>query len=115
MNVNGNICSLLEWYFEFLSNYEKLYAKKFDSNYLDYKDINQKEKTDFSNKNFNKLRIHEQLPKLGLNKTQMDFDAISLYTSAMWDNDSVYRKRESGYTLKHHKDDVFLNNFDNQT
>ena len=33
LNVNGNICHLLEKYFEFLN--EKQYAKEFDSNYED--------------------------------------------------------------------------------
>ena len=35
LNVNGIICDLLEKYFEFLSKYEKLYAKEFDPKYED--------------------------------------------------------------------------------
>ena len=42
--VNGNVCDILEKYFEFLNKYEKQYAKEFDSNYDDYRDIDQKEK-----------------------------------------------------------------------
>ena len=30
LNVNGNICNLLEKYFKFLNKYEKQYAKEFD-------------------------------------------------------------------------------------
>ena len=44
-----------------------------------------KKKTDFSNKNFNMLPIHKELSKINSDKTQMDFDATSLYPSAMWD------------------------------
>ena len=40
------------------------------------------------------LPIHEQLLELGLNNTQMVFDATSLYLSAMWDNKSVYPKKK---------------------
>ena len=35
LNVNGNICEILEKYFEFLNKYEKQYAKEFDSKYDD--------------------------------------------------------------------------------
>ena len=31
LNVNGNICDILEKYFEFLNKYEKQYAKEFDA------------------------------------------------------------------------------------
>ena len=44
LNVNGNICDLLEKHFKFLNKYEKQFAKEFDSNYNDYRDIDQKEK-----------------------------------------------------------------------
>ena len=33
----------------------------------------------------------------------MVFDATTSYPSAMWDNDSVHPKIESGYTIRHHK------------
>ena len=44
LNVNVNICGILEKYFEILNKYEIQYAKKFDSKYDDYRDIDQKEK-----------------------------------------------------------------------
>ena len=44
LNVNGNICDLLEKNFEFLKKYEKIYAKEFESKNEVYRDINQKEK-----------------------------------------------------------------------
>ena len=44
LNVNSNIGDFLEKYFELLNKYEKLYAKEFDSDYEEYRDIIQKEK-----------------------------------------------------------------------
>ena len=44
-NVIGNVCEILEKCFEFLNKYEKPNAKEFDSNYDDYRDIDQKGKT----------------------------------------------------------------------
>ena len=43
LNVNGNICELLEKYFNFVNKYENQYAKEFDSKYDELRDIDQKE------------------------------------------------------------------------
>ena len=45
----------------------------------------------------------------------MDFDATSLYPSAMYDEKSVYPKIETGFAFKPHLNDVFVNDFNNQT
>ena len=115
LKVNGNDFENLEKYFEFLIKYEKQYAEEFNSKYDDYRFINEKEKTDFINKKLNMLPIHKELSKLDSNKTQMDFDATSLYPSAMWDENSVYPKIEIGFAFKPHMNDVYVEAFNNQT
>ena len=85
LDNNGNICELLEKYFKFLNKPEQQYAEEFDPKYGDYRDIDQQEKTDFISKKHNVLTIHKELSKLDSNKTQMDYDATSLYPSAMYD------------------------------
>ena len=115
LNVNGNICDILEKYFEFLNEHEKQDAKEFDSKYDDYKDIDQEEKTDYINKGLNMLPIHKELSKLDSNKTQMDYDATSLYPSAMWDEKSVFPKTETGLAYKPHMNDVYVEAFNNRT
>ena len=115
LNVNGNICEILEKYFKFLNENQQLYAKEFDTKYDDYRDIKEKEKTDFFNKKLNMLPIHKELSKLDSNKTQMDFDATSLYPSAMWDDKSVYPKIETGFAFKPHMNDVYVEAFNNQS
>ena len=94
-----------------MNEYEKLYSKEFDLKYEEYRFINQIEKTDFLNNKLNITAIHEQLSKLDLKNTQMDFDATSLYPSVMCDKDIVYLKIESGYTFTLHMNDVFVHNF----
>ena len=91
LNVIGNICEILEKYFDFLNKFEKKNAEKFDSKYDDYRDIDQKEKTDFFNKKLNMLSIHKELSKIYSNNTQMDYDATSLSPSAMWDRPMCHR------------------------
>ena len=109
-NVNGNICDLLENY-DFLKKYEKQNAKEFDSKF----DNNHEEKTEYVNNELNMLPIHEELSKIDLFKSRMDFDATSSFPSAMWDEKSVYPKIEIGYAFTLHMNDVFVNEFNNQT
>ena len=64
LNVNGNVCDILEKFFEILNKYEKQHAKKIDSKYDDFRDIDQKEKTEYLNKKLNMSPIHKELSKL---------------------------------------------------
>ena len=45
----------------------------------------------------------------------MDFDASSLYPSAMWDKNSVYTKIETRIPFKPHKNNVYVEAFNSQT
>ena len=65
-------------------------------------------------KKANMLTSHDQLSKLDLNITQMDFDATSLHPSAMWDKSSVIQKIKTGYRFKPHMNDIFVNDFNNK-
>ena len=114
LSVNGNICEILEKYFNFLNKYEKQYAKEFDSKYDDYRNIDQKEQK-YVNRKLNMLPTHKELSKLDSNKTQMDLDATSLYPSAMWDENSVYPKIETGFAFKPDMNDVYVEAFNNQS
>ena len=69
----------------------------------------------YFNDKVNKLRIHEKIQKLNLDNVMMDFDATSLYLSAMWDENSVYPKIENGFAFKPQMNDVYLIAFNNQT
>ena len=55
------------------------------------------------------------MSKLDSNKTQMDYDANSLYSSSTWDHNSVYPNTESGSCFKPDMDDVYVEAFKNQT
>ena len=61
------------------------------------------------------LPIHKDLSKLDSNKTQMGYDGISLYPSAIWDENSVYPKIETGFAFKPNMNDVYVDAFNNQT
>ena len=114
LNLKGNICDLQENFFKFLNKYEKQYAKEFDIKYDDYRDIDQEEKTDFIKK-INILPSHKQLSKLDSNNTQKDYDATSLYPSAMWDGKFVYPGIETGFAFKPDMNDNYVETFNNQS
>ena len=55
------------------------------------------------------------MSKLYSSKTQLDYDAASLYPSARWDKKSVYSKIETGFAFKPNMNDVYVEAFGNQT
>ena len=67
------------------------------------------------NEELNKLPIHKKLQKLNLNDVMMDFDATLLHPSAMWGQNSVYPKIETGFAFEPHMNNVYVEAFTNQT
>ena len=89
LGVDGNICDNLDKNFEYSNRHRKILENEYDSQFKYYRDIDQKERNKYINNQLSKLPLHEQLQKLNLNDDMMDFDATSLYLSAMWDQNSV--------------------------
>ena len=117
INVNGNdnVCEIINKYFEYTNEERKILEDEYDSQFNDYRDNDEEERTEHINKELNKLPIHKKLQKLNLNDVMMDFDATSLYPSAMWDENSVYPKIETGFVFKPHMNIVYVEAFNNQT
>ena len=85
-----------EKYFEYTNQHRKLIENEYDSQFGDYRDINQEERTNYINNKLSKFTIHKKLQKLNLNDdVMMKYDATSLYPSDMWDEISVYPKIET--------------------
>ena len=116
-NVNGNenVCEIIDNYFEYTNQQRKIGEDEYDSKFKDFRDIDEEGRTRHSNKELNKLLIHKKLQKLNQNDVMMDYDATSLYPSAMWDENSVYPKIESGFAFKPHMNNVYIEAFNNQT
>ena len=117
LNVNGNdnVCEIIDKYFEYTNEQGKIIEDEYDSKFKDYRDFDVEERTEHINKELNKLSIHKKLQKLDHNHGMMDFDATSLYPSAMWDENSVYPKKESGFAFKPHMNKTYVEAFNNQT
>ena len=89
LNIQGNKCEVMEKYFEYTYKHRKIIENEYDSQFDDYRDINQEGRTNYINKKLSKLTKHEKLKKLSLNDFMIDFDAASLYPSTMSGDNSV--------------------------
>ena len=65
--------------------FEKEYKDQFD----DYRDENVEEKEKYINEKLGNLRLHKLIQRIELIHLLWDFDAVSLYPSAMWDEKSI--------------------------
>ena len=55
------------------------------------------------------------MSKLDSNKTHKDFDATSFYPSAIWDENAVYPKIETGFAFEPHMNETYVEAFSNET
>ena len=115
VNDNDNVCEIIDKYFEYTNKQRKILEDEFDSKFRDYRDIDVEERTEHINKELNKLPKHKKLQKLNHDVVMMDFDATSLYPSAMWVEKSVYPKIETGFAFKPHMNKTYVDAFNNQT
>ena len=75
LNVQCKLCEVIEKYFEYTNKHRKLLENVYDSQFDDYRGVNQEERAKYINNKLNKLPIHEKLQKLNLNDVMADFDA----------------------------------------
>ena len=83
LDINSNVCEILDEYFEYTNKQIKIKEDEYDSQFNDYRDNDEEERTEHINKELNKLPIHKKLQKLNLNDVMIDFDATSLYAGAL--------------------------------
>ena len=106
LDVNVSICEFLNKYFEYTSNPRKTLEDEYESQFEDNRDIKQNEKSKHFNDKLSKLPMHEKLLKLNLDNVVVDFDASSLYPSALWGENLLYPKIETGIAFKPHMNNV---------
>ena len=114
VNDNDNVCEIIGKYFEYTNEQRKIIEDEYASKFKDYRDIDDEKRTEHINKELTKLPIHKKLQKLNHNDVMMAFDATSLYPSALWDENSVYPKIETGFAFKPHMNNVYVEAFNNQ-
>ena len=113
--VIGSVYNTIEAYMEYKNKYFKIFKKEYEDQFTDYRDENIDEKEKYINEKLSALPIHKLIKQIKLVELLWDFDATSLYPSAMWDEKSIYPKIESGYSFTRDMNKNLVHRFNNQT
>ena len=95
--VKGNDYDFIEAYMEYKNNHFIIFKKEYEDQFNDCRNENVEGKGKYINEKLSNLRIHKIIERIELIHLLWDFDAVSLYPSAMWDPKSIYPKIETGY------------------
>ena len=110
-----NIYEIIEKYLKYKKKYYEIYEKEYESQFNDYRDENEDDKEKYINKKLGDLKIHKLLKQINLIDLLWDYDATSLYPSAMWDENSIYPRIETGYAFTRDMNKYLVHKFNNQT
>ena len=97
LGVKGNIYDIIEEYSRYKKKHYEIFEKEYESQFNDYRDENEEDKENYIDKKLGDLRLHKLLKQIELIHLLWDFDAVSLYPSALWDEKSIYPRIETGY------------------
>ena len=112
---NGNIYDIIEEYLRYKKKYYDIYEKENENHFNDYRLENKEEKEKYINEKLGCLKIHKLIKQIELVHLLWDFDANSLYPSAMWDEKSIYPRIETGYAYTRDMNNELVEKFNNQT
>ena len=115
VDIIGNICETSDKYLEYENKHKKIPETEYHSQFKDYRDTNEDEKAKYGHKKLSKFTKPNKLKNLDPNNVMMDFDATSLYTSAMYNENSLYPKIENGFFFKSYMNDGFVKVFNLQS
>ena len=112
--VKGTVYNTIEAYMEYKNKYFKIFEKEYENPFNDYRDENIDEKEKYINEKLSQLPIHQLIKQIKLEELLWDYDATSLYPSAMWDEKSVYPRIETGYSFTRDMNKILVHRFNNQ-
>ena len=111
LNVKGNIYDIIEAYLEYKNKNLKIYENEYESKFNDYRDQDVEEKEKCIKEKLTNLRLHKIIKRIELVHLLWDFDAVSLYPSAMWDENSFSPRIETGYAFTPDMNDELVQKF----
>ena len=97
LGVKGNINDFIEEHLRYKNKHYEIFEKENENQFDDYRDEDVEDKEKYFNKKLGDLRLHKLIKQIELIHLLWDFDAVSLYPSAMWDENSIYPRIETGY------------------
>ena len=99
IDVKGNNYDIIEPYPNCKNKHFKIFKKEYENQFNDYGDEGVEEKEKFVNEKLSKLPIRQLLKQIKLDEVLCDFDAVSSYPLAMWDENKIYPRIETGYAF----------------
>ena len=113
--VKGSVYDTIEAYVEYKNKHFKIFEKEYENQFDDYRDEDIDDKEKYINEKLSQLSIHQLIKQIKLDELLWDFDATSLYPSAMWDEKSIYPRIETGYAYTRDMNNEIVEKFNNQT
>ena len=111
INVKGNIYDNIEANLNSKNKYFKIYEKEYEYQFNDYRNEDVEEKEKYINEKVSQLPIRQLKKQTKLDELLCDFDAVSFYSSAMWDENSIYPRIETGYAFTPDMNDELVKKF----
>ena len=111
LNVKGNIYDIMEAYLNYKNKHFKILGKEYENQLNDYRDEDDEEKEKFINEKLSQFAIHQLIKRIKLDELLWDYDANSLYPSAMWDENSIYPRIETRYAYTTDMNDELVEKF----
>ena len=106
--VKGNTYEIFEEYLKYKKKHYEIFEKEYENQFDDYRKENVDDKEKNNNKELSELRLHKIIKRMELIHLIWDFDAVSLYPSAMWDENSIYPRIETGYAYTRDMNDELV-------
>ena len=108
---NADIYEIIEEYLRYKKKHYDIFEKEYENQFDDYRLEDEEDKEKYINDKLSQLRIHKLLKQIELVHLLWDFDAVSLYPSAMWDEKSIYPRKETGYPYTRDMNDELVEKF----
>ena len=111
LDVKGTVYEIFEEYLKYKKKVYDIFKKEYENQFNDYRYENEEDREKYINKKLGEFTIHKLIQKIELTHLLWDFDAVSLYPSAMWDEKSIYPKNETGCAFTRDMNDELVNKF----
>ena len=109
--VKGTVYDTIKAYMEYKNKHFKIFEKEYESQFEDYRHENEDEKKKYVKEKLSNLRLHKLIQRIELVQLLWDFNAVSLYPSAMSDEKSKYPRIETGYAFTRDLNDELVEKF----
>ena len=111
--VKGTVYDTIEAYMEYKNKHFKNFEKEYEDQFNDYRDEDVDKKEKYINEKLGELRLPKLLKRIELIHLLWDYDAVSLYPSAMSDEHSIYPRIETGYAYTRDMNYELVEKFNN--